>query len=209
MPDTFIDVPAFTRDDVHVESRDVAYKGYFRIDRFTLTHPLFDGGRSESLCREVFERGAVGAVLPYDPVCDRVVLIEQFRPGPFAKGDDCWLLESVAGVLEEGESPEELARREAHEEAGCEITELVPVYRFYTSPGACTETVDMFCGRVDSSGIGGTHGLADEGEDIRVHVMMREAAMNLLASGRIVNAKTIIALQWLALNHMTLRQRWS
>lgn len=203
------DAPGFDRDSVRVHRREVAWQGHFRIDRLALDHPLFEGGRSEVLVREVFERGAVGGVLPYDPLRDELVLVEQFRPGPFAAGDDCWLLESVAGVLEPGESGEELARREAREEAGCTITALVPMYRFYTSPGACTEHVEMFCGRVDSSDIGGVHGLADEGEDIRVHVVSRSEAAALLASGRIVNAKTIVALQWLLLHHQWLRGHWA
>ncbi len=203
------DAPAFGRDDVRVIKREVAWRGYFRIDRLVLDHPLFEGGRSEALIREVFERGAVGAVLPYDPVRDEVVLVEQFRPGPFAAGDECWLLESVAGVLETGESAEALARRESREEAGCTLDALEPMYRFYTSPGACTEHVEMFCGRVDTSGIGGVHGLAEEGEDIRVHVVRRDDVASLLNTGRIINAKTIIALQWLMLNHDWLRRKWT
>ena len=200
--------PTFDRNDVRELRREVAWQGYFRVDRLVLDHALFEGGRSGELVREVFERGAVGAVLPYDPERDEVVLVEQFRPGPYAAGDECWLLESVAGVLEPGEQADQLARREAHEEAGCTLDALEPMYRFYTSPGACTEHVEMFCGRVDTRGIGGVHGLADEGEDIRVHVVARDHVHTLLESGRIINAKTIIALQWLLLNHERLRQKW-
>lgn len=202
------DKPPFTIDDVRVTRREVAFQGYFRIDRLVLDHPLYEGGRSGDLVREVFERGSVGAVLPYDPLRDEVVLIEQFRPAPFAAGDECWLIESVAGVLEPGETAAELAVREAREEAGCEITALEPMYAFYTSPGACTEKVELFCGRVDTRGVGGVHGLAEEGEDIRVHVLSRDDAAQLLADGRIVNAKTIISLQWLALHHQQLREKW-
>jgi ADP-ribose pyrophosphatase len=141
-------------------------------------------------------------------VRDEVILIEQFRIGPYAVGWDPWLLEGVAGIIEDGESPEDVARRETREEAGCEITDLVPVMRYISSPGACSETVALFCGRVDSSGAGGVHGLADEGEDIKVMVYPVAKAIGLLDSGRIVNAKTIIALQWLALNYADLKQRW-
>jgi ADP-ribose pyrophosphatase len=202
------DTPRFTRADVRVTTRETAYRGYFRIDRMVLDHALFEGGRSGDLVREVFERGAVGAVLPYDPRRDEVVMIEQFRPGPYAAGDECWLMESIAGVLEPGENAAELALREAQEEAGCTITELEPMYTFYTSPGACTEKVELFCGRVDTDGVGGVHGLADEGEDIKVHVISRAHAAELLARGRIVNAKTIISLQWLLLNHERMREKW-
>ena len=202
------DTPRFSRDDVRVKDQETVYQGYFRIDRIVLDHPLFEGGRSSDLVREVFERGAVGAVLPYDLQRDEVVMIEQFRPGPYAAGDECWLMESIAGVLEAGENAAELALREAHEEAGCTITDLEPIYTFYTSPGACTEKVELFCGRVDSRGVGGVHGLAEEGEDIKVHVMSRERAAELLDRGRINNAKTIISLQWLLLNHERMRDKW-
>ncbi|MEQ8708982.1 MAG: NUDIX domain-containing protein [Rhodospirillales bacterium] len=184
------------------------YEGYYRIDRFRVRHSLHDGGTSALLEREVFERGHVGAVLPVDPARDRVVLIEQFRPGALAAGWHPWVIECVAGVIEEGESPEDLARREAVEEAGCAVTDLKPVFRFLTSPGASSETVTLFAGRVDTENVGGVHGLVEEGEDIRVLVMGVDEALALLQDGRIVNAKTIIALQWLAANYATLKAEW-
>ena len=129
--------------------------------------------------------------------------------GAWAAGRDPWLLECVAGVIEPGETPEELARREALEEAGCVIADLLPIATFLTSPGATTETVRLFCGRIDSEGVGGLHGLAGEGEDIRATVMPVEDAVALLDRGRIVNAKTIIALQWIARHYDSLKARWS
>jgi ADP-ribose pyrophosphatase len=199
----------FGPDDVDLVRRETVFEGYFRIDRLVLRHRLFEGGRSGELVREVFERGEVGAVLPYDPNRDQVVLIEQFRPAPYANGDECWLLESVAGVLEAGERPAELARREAREEAGLAIGELLPMYTFYTSPGASTERVSLYCGRVDAGEAGGVHGLAEEGEDIRVHVIPRQEIPALLDGGMIANAKTIVALQWLLLHHAEVRRRWA
>lgn len=190
-----------------IEKRTV-FDGYFRIDRFRIRHSLHDGGMSEPLDREVFERGHVAAVLPVDPVRDEVVLIEQFRIGPYAAGWHPWLLEGVAGIIGDGETAEDVARREAMEEAGCEITDLVPIIRYLSSPGACTETVDLFCGRVDAGRAGGVHGLDEEGEDIRVVVYSLEAAIALLDERKIVNGKTIIALQWLALNYDRLKDRW-
>ena len=154
-------------EDVELLGRDVVYDGHFRLDRYRLRHRQFAGGLGPVLTREVLERGMVAAVLPVDPGRDRVVLIEQFRPGAWAAGRSPWLLECVAGVIEPGETPEELARREALEEAGCVITDLVPIATFLTSPGATTETVHLFCGRVASDGVGGLHGLGTEGEDIR------------------------------------------
>lgn len=195
-------------NDVDLIEKQVAFSGYFRIDRFRLRFPLYEGGMSREVSREVLERGQVAAVLLVDPDRDAVVLIEQFRPGPYAAGEQPWLIETVAGVIEDTEGAAEMATREAREEADCEITDLLPVMRFFTSPGASTESVTLFCGRVDSSNAGGVHGLDEEGEDIRVMVLSVDAAMTLLADGKIVNAKTIIALQWLASNYDDVKKRW-
>lgn len=196
------------RDSVELIEKQVAFSGYFRIDRFRLRFPLYEGGMSREVTREVLERGQVAAVLLVDPDRDAVVLIEQFRPGPYAAGEQPWLIETVAGVIEDTEGAAEMATREAREEANCEITDMLPVMRFFTSPGASTESVTLFCGRVDSSNAGGVHGLEEEGEDIRVMVVSVDEALSLLADGRIVNAKTIIALQWLASNYNDVKNRW-
>lgn len=163
---------------------------------------------SHEITREILERGRVAAVLLVDPDRDRVVLIEQFRPGPYAAGHHPWLIETVAGVIEGDESAEALVRREAVEEADCVVTDLFPIAGFFTSPGASTEHVTMLCGRVNSSDAGGIHGLDEEGEDIRVLVLPVEKALALLDEGRVVNAKTIVALQWLALNYERVKARW-
>ena len=196
------------RDSVELIEKQAAFSGYFRIDRFRLRFPLYEGGMSREVTREVLERGQVAAVLLVDPDRDAVVLIEQFRPGPYAAGEQPWLIETVAGVIEDTEGAAEMATREAREEANCEITDMLPVMRFFTSPGASTESVTLFCGRVDSSNAGGVHGLEEEGEDIRVMVVSVDEALSLLADGRIVNAKTIIALQWLASNYNDVKNRW-
>lgn len=198
-----------SKDGVEVVEKKTVYSGYFRIDRYRLRYSLYEGGTSAEVAREVFERGQVAALLMVDPDRDAVVLIEQFRPGPFVAGDPPWLIETVAGIIEGDESAEEMAKREAMEEANCEVMDLFPVMRFFTSPGASTESVTLFCGRVDSSNAGGVHGLDDEGEDIRVMVVSVDDALSLLDEGRIVNAKTIIALQWLAANYDSVKHRWS
>lgn len=196
-------------DQVELLDHGTAFQGYFRIDRYHLCHERFAGGMSGAIVREVFERGQVAAVLPLDPQTRRVVLIEQFRAGAYARGWHPWLLECVAGVIEDGESAADVARRETTEEAGCVITDLLPIAApFLSSPGACTETVSLFCGRVDAAAVGGIHGLVEEGEDIRVATWTIDEAHGLLESGRIVNAKTIIALQWLALNRERVLRAW-
>lgn len=195
-------------DDVQVVDKKAVYQGFFRIDRYRLRYPLFEGGTSGEIVREILERGHVAAVLLVDPNRDAVVLIEQFRPGPYAAGDHPWLIEIIAGIIEDDESADEMARRESLEEADCEVGELIPIMRFFTSPGSTTESVHLFCGRVDASTAGGIHGLDEEGEDIRVFVVSIDEAASLLANGRIVNAKTIIALQWLATNYQSVKDRW-
>jgi ADP-ribose pyrophosphatase len=194
--------------DVEVLEKTTPYRGFFRMDIYRLRHRKFDGGWTQELSREVFERGHAVAVLPYDPERDRVILIEQFRIGAYAAGLDAWLLETVAGVIEESESAQDVARREAHEEAGCDITDLVPIAEIMLSPGGCSETLAVYCGRVDSRGAGGIHGLAHEGEDIRVLVLPPEDALARVMATRGANANAIIPLQWLLLNRRELRQRW-
>jgi ADP-ribose diphosphatase len=196
------------RDRVELIERQAAFSGYFQIHRLRLRFPLYAGGMSREVVREVLERGRVAAVLLTDPDRDAVVLIEQFRPGPYAAGDEPWMIEVVAGVIEGSESAEEMTRREAREEADCAISDLFPVMGFFTSPGASTEKVTLFCGRVDSRNAGGVHGLPEEGEDIRVLVMPVDEAIGLLNQGRITNAKTIIALQWLAAHYPSVKSRW-
>jgi ADP-ribose pyrophosphatase len=193
--------------DVELRDRRAVFQGYFRVDKFRLRHRLFAGGWGQEISREVFQRGHAVAVLPYDPKLDQVVLIEQFRIGPYACGEPPWLLEIVAGVIDPGETPEDVARRELMEEAGIgRVRALTPICRYYASPGGSSETIRLYCALIDATGIGGVHGLAAEGEDIRVLAMDYAAAMTALAEGRIDSSMPIIALQWLALNRDRLRR---
>ena len=198
-------------DDPRVEILDyqAAYRGYFHIDRYTVKHHKHEGGWTPPLMREVMERGNSVTVLPYDPVRDSVVLIEQFRIGAFAAGMEAWQTEIVAGIVEPGESPEDVARREAVEEAGCEVRDLELIGKILMSSGACTEVCTMFCGRVDAHGVGGIHGVPEEGEDIRATVVPAQSAIAQVESGEIHTGYAIIPLQWLALNRERLRQAWS
>lgn len=194
--------------NVEVLEKTICFEGFFRIEKYRLRHRLFSGGWSHPLVREVFERGHAAAVLPYDPVRDEVILIEQFRVGALAAPDGSWLLEIVAGVIEAGETAQDVAKRESIEEADCIISDLIPLYDFFVSPGGATERVALFCGRVDSAHAGGVHGAAEEGEDIKVHVVPLDTALTLLHAGKITSASAIIALQWLALNRAAVRTRW-
>ncbi|MGE0118584.1 MAG: NUDIX domain-containing protein [Dongiaceae bacterium] len=197
-----------TDADFELIEKATVFQGYFRIDRYRFRHRLFAGGWSGEISREVFERGHAVVVLPYDPERDAVVMLEQFRIGAAAAGEPMWQREVVAGIIDAGETPEAVAHREAREEAGCAIRDLVPIYHYLVSPGGTSETVRLFCGRVDSRGLGGIHGLPQEHEDIRVEIVPFAEARARLESGRIGNAPTIIALQWLVINHDALRARW-
>src|ERR1700761_402942 len=160
-----------TLDDVEVLERKTVCQSYFRIDRYMLKHRMFGGGWSQPVMREVFERGHSVAALLYDAHADAVVLVEQFRAGAFAAGMGPWLIECVAGIIDEGESTEGVARREGMEESGCTVGRLEPCGTFLYSTGACSEVCHLFVGETDSTKAGGLHGLADEHEDIKVHVV--------------------------------------
>lgn len=198
-----------TRNDVEIVKQRTISLGYFRAHRFTLRHRLFAGGWGDPIARVLLEARHGAALLPYDPARDSVVLIEQFRIGALAAGDaNPWLLEIVGGAIEDGESTEDVARREALEEAGCMVGEVVPMMSVYPTPGGSSERIALFCGRVDSDGIGGIHGLADEGEDIRVLVEPLDHALARIAGGGISNLIAVAALQWLALHREEVRRRW-
>jgi len=200
--------PGLSRDDVEILEKQTVWKGRFQIDRYTLRHRLHGGGWSEPFVREVFERGHAAAVLPYDPFLDRVVLIEQFRPGAYAAGRHPWLVEIVAGIIDPGETAEAVVRREAWEEAHVELGEVEPIASCLVTPGACSESLDIFVGRTDARDAGGVYGLKHEHEDIRVFTLATDEVAALLAGRKIENAVAIIALQWLLLNRMQLRNRW-
>jgi ADP-ribose pyrophosphatase len=198
----------FSRDDVELIERKTAWQGYYRMDVYRLRYRLFRGGWSNEIEREVFERGIAAAVVPYDPVRDQVVLIRQFRPGAYAAGMQPWLWEIVAGIIEPGETPREVVTREAQEEASLTIVDPIEICRYLVSPGGTSEICTLFCARTDASAAGGVHGLAEENEDIAVQAMSFDEAMQLLGEDKINNAKTIIGLQWLALNRERLRREW-
>lgn len=189
-------------------SKKLCYKGFFKVNAFQLRHDLFQGGESMQLSRELLDRGQAAAVLPYDPYRDELVLIEQFRIGAGDDPSGPWLIEIIAGLQEPDESAEELVQREALEEAGCEISNLIPVYQYYSSPGSSNEKIQTYFARTDTTNLGGIYGVDEEGEDIRVHVISSETAFEWLDQGRIDSALPIIALQWFRLNRDKIRQQW-
>jgi len=189
-------------------TKEIVYQGFFRVEKYRLKHTLFGGGWSSEITRELFMRGSCVAVLLYDPHADKVVMIEQFRTGAILNSDKAWLMEIVAGAIEEGETAEEVAYRESLEEAGCEIQQLMVINEFYTTPGGSSEWITLFCGKVDSSQVGGIHGLDHEDEDILVRAVDFNEVYLMLENRVIESAIPIIAIQWLALNRDKLKLKW-
>lgn len=201
--------PVFSADDVQVLKRETPFQGFFRVDRLTLRHRLYQGGWGAPVVRELFVRPQAAAVLPYDPVRGEILLVEQFRVGALGWRDTPWCLELIAGLADKpGEPVEELVRREAREEAGIELADMEPVAHYMPSPGGTNERLHVFVGRADLSGAGGVHGRPEEGENIRVVVQPVAAVEALLAGGRVDNAASLIALQWLLLHRKALDRRW-
>jgi ADP-ribose pyrophosphatase len=196
-------------ESIAITERETVYRGFFRIDHFLLRHRLFAGGWSAELSREVFLRHDAAGILLYDPQRDELVLIEQFRLAAHLAGFAAWQLEIVAGIIDRERDAERVVRDEAVEEAGVVVAgDILPIHRFLPSPGGSTETVALFCGRVDARGASGVHGLPDEGEDIRVRVVPWREAAALIRRDAIENAFTLIALYWLKANRARLRRLW-
>ena len=168
----------FAKNDVEIIARETLYSGFFSMDLYRFRHRLFNGEMSGEIRREIFERGHAAVLLPFDPVRDEVVLVEQIRIAAYDVSESPWLLEMVAGMIEEGESVEDVARREALEEAGLVVGRTKPVLSYLASPGGTSERLSIMVGEVDATTAEGIHGLADENEDIRVHVVSRSRLIN-------------------------------
>jgi len=176
--------------------------------KYFFRHSLYAGGQSEIIEREMFERGHAVAVIPYDPVTDEVVLIEQIRVGAFCHQTSPWLIEVVAGIIEQGETADDVARRELAEESGLTAQTMDKVMTFLTSPGATSEQIELYLARVTADEAKDIAGLEQEGEDIRVFSVPVAQAIAALDEGLIINGPTVIAIQWLARHHQKIRQQW-
>ncbi|MHC9511273.1 NUDIX domain-containing protein [Kangiella sp. M94] len=194
----------FGPDDVEMIKTENLYQGFFSMKKYIYRHRQYAGDWSPIIQREIFERGNAVGVLLFDPSLDRFVMIEQCRPGSLKDKDSPWLLEIIAGMVEEGEEPHQVAHREAEEEAGCTIEKLIDMPGYWVSPGGSTEYVDLFLGLVDSSNLVDYAGLDGEHEDIKVLAVSRQEMLQLLANGGISNAMALIAIQWFLLNEQQL-----
>lgn len=204
----------FSRQDVEVLAAEDVYQGFFQIRAIKLRHRLYLGGWTKPLTRELFKRRDAVGVLLFDPQLDAVALIEQFRVGVLGnemgqqRGISPWILELVAGLIDADETTEQVAMRETQEEAGVLIEQLEPICEYFSSPGGSNEYFYLYAGKADLSAAGGVHGLETEGEDIRVHVIPVEQLWHKLRQGELNNAHTLIAAQWLQLNHQRLKAGW-
>jgi ADP-ribose pyrophosphatase len=203
----------FTHDDVRLKPIENLYDGFFKINLYQFKHALFAGGESEVIRREILERGDAVAVLPYDPVTEQVLLIEQIRIGAIKSKHTPWLLECIAGMTDGSEDYESVVKKEAFEEAGLNLTELEFMLSYLSSPGGTTERLYLYLAHADLSQINtGIYGLDTEGEDIKTHIMDLDEAFERLNRGEIDNAATVICLQWLALNRdriRKIRKKWA
>ena len=193
---------------IEVDHRETLFDSFLRVDRLKLRHSLFAGGWSELMTRELLLRPRAVGVLLFDPVRQQVVLVRQIRVGMLDEGQHPWLLELVAGMVESGEEPIQVAARESLEEANTKPQDLLQICEYYNSPGISNERITLFCGRVDATQAGGIFGLDAEHEDIEVVVLSLADALTKVASGEINNAMSIIALQWLQLNQPMLEESW-
>ena len=197
----------FTPNDCELVKRELLGQGRFlTLARYHLRHRLFSGEWSEIYPCEMLERYSAAAVLPYDPKLDRVILIEQFRAGSIHNKETAWLIEIPAGVITDNISPEDTARHETIEEAGCTLLSLAPICEYYVSPGGSNEYLHLYCGIVDASSAGGIHGLASEHENIRVLNLSSDEAFAKLRAGEIKTSPAIISLLWLQSNRDRLKE---
>lgn len=193
--------------DVVTASLRQPYAKFFAMEEYDVAWRRFDGTMTPPATRAAFVSGDAVTVLPYDPQRDRVLLVEQFRAGPHARGDtQPWQLEAIAGRIDPGETPEQAARREAVEEAGLALGPLLPVAGYYPSPGILTEYLYSYVAITDlPDGAAGVFGLEAEQEDIRGHLISFDRLMGLVASGEIANAPLILTALWLARERPELR----
>lgn len=200
----------FTHKDVSVKPVKSLYKGFFQVDLYQFEHALFAGGTSNVISREILERGDAIAVLPYDPVSDTVLLIEQIRIGAIKSKHSPWLLECIAGMTDGSTDYESVVKKEAFEEAGLELNELEFMLSYLSSPGGTTERLHLYLARADLSQVNtGVYGLESEGEDIKTHVLSVDDALTRLNNGEMDNAATVICMQWLALNRDKMAKKWA
>lgn len=191
-------------------SRKLEFVGWHTLETLVVQPlSLRHEGRAASMSREIYYCGTVAVILLYLPETDQVVLNEQFRVGAFVADDENpWLYECCAGMVDDGENPEDAARREALEETGCHVLDMEFIGKAYPSPGGSDEVCMLYCGRIGKAEAG-HYGVEEEGEEIKTHLVSADEAVRMIDDGRITNASALICLHWFARNHERLRKKWS
>ena len=196
---------------VSLKAKRIMYRGFFSVEEHDLSYQKFNKTQSKVVTRSALVSSDAVIVLPYDPINDRVLLIEQFRTGPYVKGDNNpWVLEPIAGLVDKGESPETAGVREAQEEAHLKINKLELVARSYPSPGISTEFFHQYIGVVSlpkSTNL--VSGLESESEDIRSHIFSYEEFSKMIVEGEINVGPAILLGLWLSQNRKNLRKKYS
>ncbi|MEM7498183.1 MAG: NUDIX domain-containing protein [Pseudomonadota bacterium] len=201
----------FASEDVVWDDHARPYRGYLAVEEHRLRHRLFDGSWSPTLERVTVAWGDAVTVLPYDPVADRVLLIEQFRPAVAARRDpNAWCIEVPAGRIDTDEDAETALRRETEEEAGITLGRLEKLPGYYPTPGLASEHLGAWIGEAELPDTAtGIHGANGEGEDIRPMVLGVEQALEALRAGAVNTGPAQILLLWLALERPRLRAAWA
>ncbi len=198
--------PHWQSNDVEIKSSTFCHEGHFKVFTHQLRYKKFSGQWSAWIDREQIKLPRAVGVILYDPKQDNLVLVEQFRVGPLGEaGAENWLLEVVAGYVDDGETLEDAVIREAKEEANVVVEKLIHAHDYYSSPGGLSERLSIFCGIIDSVGVGGVHGVSNEHEDIKVHVLKYIDVERDLTKGMLTSSSTLIALLWLKMNRAHLQ----
>lgn len=188
----------YSHQDVEIQSREILYSGFIRVEKVSLRHRLFNQTTYIApIQRELIQRKQAAGVLIYNDQQQKFALIEQFRVGAMNDPVSPWQIEIIAGVLDGDESPKTCIRRESLEESGCELSQLQHIFSFYPSVGACDEIFHLYTAQAELPTVGGVFGVADEGENIQLHILDYSVLDELLTGTRLCNAPIIIALQWL------------
>ena len=182
-----------------INNRNI-YSGFFKMNEVTLKYKKFDGSWSDDVKRELFTGAQVSAVLPYDPIKQEIILIQQFRPGTISKNVGNYLEEIVAGIIDPGEDPQTAAKRECLEETGCEVKKLIPIQNYFPAPGSSESFYHLYLAEIETFKGKRIMGLKTENEDILVKSYKISEVKNKLLNGKILNGLALIALQWFFLN---------
>ena len=189
---------------VKIVGEEILSNGWTRLSSYLLDY-IDRKGATQRLKREVYHRTPAACILLYDPRRDRVVLVRQFRLPVHLNGDPAWTIEVPAGLLDD-DHPEQAIRREAMEETGYHLREARFLFKSYPSPGAIAEVIHFFVSLIDTADrVAEGGGLAEEHEDIEVLEVPLDEAARMIETGEIFDAKTIVLLQWAALNRHKIR----